>query len=160
MGFERQYSQPVTLPEIERLLCLLEPQLQLIDHQALNPVTEAMSLQLRHDLFQPLVLCALLLDYRPKRDRIYDLLVTMTDEGLWPSTGTRTRKKADVGTSGVEDVERQRVAVLPLSEGVPAATVAVLAQRFEVLVPEGPGGLDRLLADYGAFAESPAIRRT
>ena len=32
---------------------------------------------------------------------------------------------------------------------MPAATVAALSQRFEVLVPAGPGGLDRLVVDNG-----------
>ncbi|HEV7257191.1 MAG TPA: 2-hydroxyacid dehydrogenase [Bosea sp. (in: a-proteobacteria)] len=54
----------------------------------------------------------------------------------------------DIG-DGVEDAHRPRVAILVLSKGVPAATVAALAQRFEVLDPGDPGGLDRLVADQG-----------
>ena len=59
------------------------------------------------------------------------------------------KSNANVGVSGVEGAERQRVAVLVLSKGVPAATVVALAQRFAVLVPADPGGLERLVADHG-----------
>lgn len=56
---------------------------------------------------------------------------------------------ANAGASGVEDAHRKRVAVLVLSKGVPAVTVAALARHFEVLGPADPGGLNRLVADHG-----------
>lgn len=55
----------------------------------------------------------------------------------------------DVGAYGAEDAERERTLVLVLSQGVPAPTVAALAQRFEVLGPVLPADLDRLVADHG-----------
>lgn len=50
----------------------------------------------------------------------------------------------------MKDDHRQRVVVLVLSTGVPAATVAALAQRFEVLCPASPGDIDALVAAHGA----------
>lgn len=59
------------------------------------------------------------------------------------------KSNANVGVYGVEWAERQHVAVLVLSKGVPAATAAALAQHFEVLVPDDPEDLDRLVVDHG-----------
>ncbi len=61
-----------------------------------------------------------------------------------PNTGDEIE-----GASFVKDAHRQRVAVLVLSMGVPAATVAALAQRFEVLCPANPGDIDVLVAAHG-----------
>lgn len=61
-----------------------------------------------------------------------------------PNTGDEIE---DVGL--VKDAHRQRVAVLVLSMGVPAATIATLAQRFEVLCPADPGDVDVLVAAHG-----------
>jgi lactate dehydrogenase-like 2-hydroxyacid dehydrogenase len=47
------------------------------------------------------------------------------------------------------DAHRKRAAVLVLSKGVPAATVAALAQRFEVLCPADPADIDVLVAAHG-----------
>ncbi|WP_449255341.1 2-hydroxyacid dehydrogenase [Bosea sp. (in: a-proteobacteria)] len=59
-----------------------------------------------------------------------------------------TAKEIEVA-SGVQDADRKRPAVLVLSTGVPAATIAALAERFNVVGPPSSAGVDLLVAVHG-----------
>lgn len=49
----------------------------------------------------------------------------------------------------MDAADRKRVTVLVLSEGIPEATIAALAARFQVLGPGAPAEIERLAAEHG-----------
>ncbi len=64
--------------------------------------------------------------------------------------GTPGNREGIENAGVVKDVLQRRATVLVLSKSVPAATVAALAQRFEILDPTKPEDIDALVAAHGA----------